>query len=67
MPLNTPVIFQIFSKSGNSIALAQCDYNELESVEPRIKEACVKKNLTYKMTVPHTTYSLLKFLETANA
>ena len=67
MPLNTPVIFQIFSKSGNPIALAQCDYNELDTVETKIKEACVKKHFTYKMTVPHTSYSILKFLETTNA
>ena len=67
MPLDTPVVIQVFSKSGSLVTIAQCDYNSLDSEEPKIKAVCVKKGLTYRVIVPHTPFSLVKFLETHNA
>jgi hypothetical protein len=64
MPLSTPIVFEIFSKSGSLVTIAQCDYDSLSREEPLVKEACAKKGYTLKLVLPHTPYSLVKFLET---
>ena len=64
MPLSTPVVFEIFSKSGSLVTIAQCDYDSISREEPLIKEACTKKGYTFRLVLPHTPYSLVKFLET---
>jgi hypothetical protein len=64
MSLATTVIFQIFNKDGSLLTIGQCDYDHTDRIEPKVKAACDKKGLTYKITLPHTPYSLVKFLET---
>ena len=60
---DTPCVIQIFSKSGNLLTVGTCNYNDIDQYAEKIKDRCKTKEYTYKITVPHTPYSLLKWLE----